>query len=125
MPTVELTSEVERVFCAAKALPPSVRARLAEELWDSLDADAPCGDEELEALQREEIRRRVVDYRAGRERTYSEEEVRQNVTLLQRGRELARRSRERNVSVPEAEIHREIEAAIEQVRQQGKATETA
>lgn len=41
--------------------------------------------------------------------------------LLERGRELARRARERNAGVPQEILDREIEAAIEEVRQRGQA----
>ena len=37
-------------------------------------------------------------------------------SLRERGRELARRARERNTTVPEFVLNREIEEAIEQVR---------
>lgn len=70
------TAEFTTVFEAAKSLPPKVRELLAEELWASLDEDAPCEPSQLEAMQLEEVRRRLEDYRSGREPSYSEEEVR-------------------------------------------------
>ena len=76
MQALEQTEEVTSVFQAAKSLPPKVRELLAEELWASLDEDAPCEASEVEAMQLEEVRRRVEDYRTGREPSYSEEEVR-------------------------------------------------
>ena len=79
MQTAELTKDVTTVFQAAKLLPPKVREQLAEELWASLDEDAPCEVSELEAMQLEEVRRRLEDYRAGREQSYSAEEVREYV----------------------------------------------
>ena len=76
MQALEQTEEVTSVFQAAKSLPPKVRELLAEELWASLDEDAPCEASEVEAMQLEEVRRRVEDYRTGREPSYSEEDVR-------------------------------------------------
>ena len=76
MQAAGLTQEVTSVFQAAKSLPPNVRELLAEELWASLDDDAPCEASQIEAMQLEEVRRRVEDYRTGREPSYSEEEVR-------------------------------------------------
>ena len=76
MQAAGLTQEVTSVFQAAKSLPPNVRELLAEELWASLDDDAPCEASQIEAMQLEEVRRRVKDYRTGREPSYSEEEVR-------------------------------------------------
>jgi putative addiction module component (TIGR02574 family) len=77
MSTIETPQEFETVFQAARSLPPTIRAQLAEELWESLDKDAPGSQADVEDLQREEIRRRIEDFRADRERSYSEEEVRQ------------------------------------------------
>lgn len=79
MPTTELTQDVTTVFQAAKSLPPIVREQLAEELWASLDEDAPCEPSQLSDMQLEEVRRRLEDYRAGREATYSAEEVREHL----------------------------------------------
>lgn len=73
------TTEITTVFQAAKSLPPKVRELLAEELWASLDEDAPCEASQLEAMQLEEVRRRLEDYRSGREPSYSEEEVREHL----------------------------------------------
>lgn len=42
-------------------------------------------------------------------------------TLRERGRELARRARQRNVGVPQNVTDREIQQAIEEVRQKGRA----
>ena len=42
-------------------------------------------------------------------------------TLRERGRDLARRARQRNAGTPPNVIEREIEQAIEEVRQQGRA----
>ena len=61
MQTIELTKEVTTVFQAAKSLPPKEREQLAEELWASLDEDAPCEVSELEAMQLEEVRRRLEE----------------------------------------------------------------
>lgn len=77
MPTAEMTQEVTSVFQAAKLLPAKIREQLAEELWDSLDLEVPCETAELETMQREELRRRVEDYRSGLEPTYSVDEVRE------------------------------------------------
>lgn len=79
MQTTELTQDMTTVFQAAKSLPPKVREQLADELWASLDDDAPCEPSQLEAMQLEEVRRRLEDYRAGRERSYSAEEVREHL----------------------------------------------
>lgn len=79
------TTEITTVFQAAKSLPPKVRELLAEELWASLDEDAPCESSQLEAMQLEEVRRRLEDYRSGREPSYSEEQVREH---LRSGRSL-------------------------------------
>ena len=79
MQTAELTQDVTTVFQAAKSLPPKVRELLAEELWASLDEDAPCEPSQLEAMQLEEVRRRLEDFRAGREPSYSAEEVREHL----------------------------------------------
>ncbi len=46
---------------------------------------------------------------------------RRGSTLRERGRELARWARERNAGTPPDVIEREIEEAIAEVRQQGKA----
>ncbi len=73
------TTEITTVFQAAKSLPPKVRELLAEELWASLDVDAPCESSQLEAMQLEEVRRRLEDYRSGREPSYSEEQVREHL----------------------------------------------
>lgn len=73
------TTEITTVFQAAKSLPPKVRELLAEELWASLDEDAPCESSQLEAMQLEEVRRRLEDYRSGREPSYSEEQVREHL----------------------------------------------
>ncbi len=74
--TVEFAEDVKTVFQAATSLPPEVREQLAEELWASLDEETSRETADGEAMQLEEIRRRLEAYRAGREKSYSAEEVR-------------------------------------------------
>ena len=63
----------------------------------------------------DERQREVLDFVEfiGRKRTTK--------TLRQRGLELMRQARERNADVPEDVLNREIQEAIDQVRQQGQA----
>jgi hypothetical protein len=46
---------------------------------------------------------------------------RANEVVLERAREIMRQARERNAGVPEEVLNREIEEAIDEVRQQGRA----
>lgn len=67
-----MTNLAEELSQKARALPPEDRARLAEELLESLHENR---DSEIEAAWDEEIRRRIEEIEAGKAKLISAEEV--------------------------------------------------
>jgi len=67
-----MTLSNEKIFSEALALPPDVRALLAEKLLKSLD---PKADEEIDRLWAEEAERRVEQIRSGDVKPLPGEEV--------------------------------------------------
>lgn len=86
-----MPAELQSVLDAALQLPTADREALAEQLWESLDAeelaendDGDFGDHPFAAEWDEEIRQRLEDARTGKEKAIPWEEVRK---LLQEDRD--------------------------------------
>ncbi len=67
-----MSTLVEELFAQAKSLPPEDRARLAEELLESLAQDP---DTEVEAAWDSEIERRVAEVEVGTAKLIAAEDV--------------------------------------------------
>ena len=73
--------DLDAIFRTALSLDVRDRARLAEQLLASLDA---LTEEEAERLWADEAERRLAEYRAGRMRAVSADEVAQKAQRLMR-----------------------------------------
>jgi putative addiction module component (TIGR02574 family) len=67
-----MSADTQTIFAQALALPPDVRERLAEELWQSLDG---ARQQEIQTAWAEEIHRRIVALENGEVQTIPGDQV--------------------------------------------------